>query len=257
MRATWLVLTLSFPLASCGVVGRPSFTCRAGTHPCGNGCIPTNAVCCDDGTGKTSSYCTNGAAGCVENGADRGCNAVFPSGARAQFCCGTAGSFGSNDCPEGERHCGLLCVPVGEPCCPAGSTTADCPERSWDPSGCNAKEGRVGCGICLATKQCVSCGPGFCCQGGQVCGDTAQCVPGTACTGDFTVGAAGGGGSTELCSKYARACGTSGGIQSLGGYYPKQCSCPSGMIDRGAGKLNELCGLPGTGYDCRYCECSP
>jgi hypothetical protein len=64
-----------------------------------------------------------------------------------------------------------------------------------------------------------------------------------------------GGGSGSLCSQYKNTCGTSGGIQTVGSYFPKSCACAAGMLDKGGSHLNELCGLPGQGYDCKYCEC--
>ena len=51
-------------------------------------------------------------------------------------------------------------------------------------------------------------------------------------------------------------CGTiSGGIEWVGAWYSKQCSCPSGMIDQGGSYINSLCGLSGTGTGCKYCDC--
>ena len=45
--------------------GGDSFRCPVNTVPCGNGCMPMPAVCCDDGSRRTSSYCSNDAsAGC-------------------------------------------------------------------------------------------------------------------------------------------------------------------------------------------------
>jgi|APLak6261675434_1056106.scaffolds.fasta_scaffold01529_3 hypothetical protein len=252
----WLILTLAPWVVGCGLFGGASFTCRAGTHPCGDGCIPTMAVCCDDGSGKTSSYCTNGATGCFPNSEARACDAVFPSGVRGQFCCGESGTIGSNDCPAGQRHCGTLCLPTSEPCCPAGASASDCPERSWDPVGCQTESGRVGCGVCLDTKSCVSCPAGSCCQGGLVCGGAgARCITGASCTGESGGAGGTGGGSGSLCSQYKNTCGTSGGIQTVGSYFPKSCACAAGMLDKGGSHLNELCGLPGQGYDCKYCEC--
>lgn len=116
-RLAWVLsagLLIGFGGCSCGSSTNTQprrLRCAQGTTPCGNGCIPVSAVCCDDGTARTSSYCTNaggGAApGCFAN--DRDCAAAFPSGQRARYCCGKSGTFGSNDCPPGQRHCGLLC----------------------------------------------------------------------------------------------------------------------------------------------------
>lgn len=258
MRVPWLVLSFAPLFAGCSLFGGvPSFTCPSGTHPCGDGCIPTLAVCCDDGSQKTSSYCTNGATGCFPN-TDARCNAVFPMGVVAQFCCGESGTIGTNDCPEGQHHCGTLCQPSNVPCCPAGSSERDCPERSWNNAGCQTEPGRVGCGVCVDKKACVSCGPGWCCQGGLVCGGQgAHCVQGPSCTGLSGGAGSGGGSGSSDCSKYSQnVCGTSGGIQSLGAYFPPTCACPSGTREAAGRHVNELCGLPGDGYECKYCECT-
>ncbi|MBE2254105.1 MAG: hypothetical protein IAE78_31545 [Myxococcus sp.] len=263
MRAHLVSLSLPLLLVGCGLFSaKPTFRCRAGTHPCGDGCIPTMAVCCDDGSGTTSSYCTNGATGCHVNDDSRGCQAVFPSGQRAKFCCGEQGSFGSNDCPEGQRHCGTLCQPVATPCCPAGSSEKECPEKSWDSLDCRAEPGRVGCGVCLAKDVCVSCLPGYCCQGGLVCGGAgARCVAGPTCTGESGgAGSSSGTGSAAFCSKWKNRCGpASGGIQLVNFNVPRQCGCPEGTTyyadQSPGGYRNESCGLPGTGFDCIVCEC--
>jgi hypothetical protein len=262
MRA-WVLLVLPF-FVGCGVVGSlgaPPFKCRAGTHPCGDGCIPTMAVCCDDGAGKTSSYCTNGATGCFPNDDARGCQAVFPGGTRAKFCCGDTGAIGSNDCPDGQHHCGTLCQPTSEPCCPPGASAQDCPEKSWDSSSCKTDPGRVGCGICVAKDVCVSCAPGFCCQGGLVCGGAgARCTAGPACTGKSGgLGSSTGGGGVD-CSLWKSRCGpASGGMQLVGQYAPRSCGCPAGTTyDPGqlsGGYRNSTCGLPGDGFDCIFCLC--
>ncbi|MDP3232252.1 MAG: hypothetical protein Q8N26_05720 [Myxococcales bacterium] len=253
MRVLWLFTF--FPLVGCGVMGSSPFRCPAGTHPCGNGCIPTMAVCCDDGNKKTSSFCTNGATGCSPN-ASRGCQAVFPSGTTAQFCCGSTGTFGSNDCPDGQHHCGTLCQPVDVPCCPSGSSSEDCPERSWSSASCSNPPGEVGCGICVKTNVCISCPPGSCCQGGVVCGGAgARCIPGSACTGERTGSGAGGGGGASC--PMSRCGPASGGMKLAGQYVPRSCGCPAGTISRAdwGGYSNSQCGLPGAGADCIYCSC--
>ncbi len=51
-------------------------------------------------------------------------------------------------------------------------------------------------------------------------------------------------------------CGTVvGGIAWMGTWVPEDCACPGGMIDEGGSQQNQLCGLPGSGYDCKYCSC--
>lgn len=58
------------------------------------------------------------------------------------------------------------------------------------------------------------------------------------------------------CEAYSLSCGPSStGIETVGGYFPPTCACPSNTVERGGSHRNELCGLPGSGYDCRYCEC--
>lgn len=116
----WLVLTLVLTGCSGDEEGPNGPTgCPDPLVQCGNGCVPANAICCDDGSKTTSSFCTNAAVGpCTAN--TRDCQAAFPSGQRAAFCCGDSGTTGTNDCPAGQRHCGLLCRPVDTPCCSPG-----------------------------------------------------------------------------------------------------------------------------------------
>lgn len=54
----------------------------------------------------------------------------------------------------------------------------------------------------------------------------------------------------------AQYCGVvTNGAQWMGAWYPKSCPCPAGLVDHGGNDDNVLCGLPGTGHDCRYCGC--
>jgi hypothetical protein len=167
-----------------------AFACPTGTSPCGDGCIPSDGgVCCDNGAGTTSSYCTNAAGGgCFANAAGA-CAAAFPSGTTAQFCCSQNATAGSNDCPAGQHHCGLECMPADHACCPPGSSGSECPELRWDPSVCTLEHPNdVGCAVCLTTSVCSSCPAGACCKGdpcagggcavSPVCG-TASAVSGT------------------------------------------------------------------------------
>ncbi len=166
----------------CAVASR-GFPCPKGTSPCGDGCIPNaTAVCCDNGSGATSSYCTNSAGGgCFSNTMQ--CAAAFPSGTNAQFCCAANGTVGSNDCPTGQHHCGLQCYPADHACCPAGSSSADCPETSWDPSSCTLPAPTdVGCAVCLSNNMCLSCASGECCAGDPCNG--GQCLPSAVCVGN-------------------------------------------------------------------------
>lgn len=110
--------SLCMLIAACGDDGGGSGAqaCREGTKACGNGCIPANGVCCEISfAASSSSYCTNSAGGgCFPN--DGRCSAAFPAGAQAEHCCSENGSIGSNDCPSGRHHCGLLCYPADRPC---------------------------------------------------------------------------------------------------------------------------------------------
>ena len=67
--------------------------CPAALQQCGQGCIPQNATCCDDGV--TNQYCLGPTHGCgTEN-------------------CGY-------QCPAGQAFCGMFCRPIGEQCCFGG-----------------------------------------------------------------------------------------------------------------------------------------
>jgi hypothetical protein len=118
VRRTLLAIFVALPIApSCMSTHDAGASCPEDTTGCGNGCIPSGGVCCAPGSPTSSSYCTNAAGACSGNEAGT-CPGAFTSGA-AQFCCSTNGSFGSNDCPAGEHHCGLLCWPTSHSCGPA------------------------------------------------------------------------------------------------------------------------------------------
>ena len=200
--------------------------CPTGTSPCGNGCIPSaNSVCCDDGTQHTSSYCTNAAGGgCFENTAQR-CAAAFPAGAQASFCCSANGSFGSNDCPAGQHHCGLQCFPAGHSCCPAGASSADCPETSWDPTICpSPAPGTYGCAYCANSGMCIPCYTGTSCAGDP-------CIPNAVCALDGTSpptgGSSGGSGGGGQCAHWSCG-GSSQCAQVLGAPSGVQCQFAAG-----------------------------
>lgn len=225
--------------------------CPTGTHPCGTGCMPENSVCCDNGSITTSSYCTNMAGGGCYPNTDQACPAAFPMGAVAEFCCGTSGSFGSNDCPEGQHHCGLSCQPMNEPCCPKGASEAECPQRTFDRGGCTGVTGNaVGCAVCLETKTCVSCPAGNCCAG-DPCSDQGRCIAGSACVGEGS----GGGGSCGLpsqctsdshCTEWGkRHCGAGGQTAGRCGT-DGLCHCCYQLCDVGSG---------GTASNCRCLGC--
>lgn len=72
-----------------GVVVKSDADCPSSLQACGKGCIPTNALCCDDGIVNT--YCLQPAKECV------GTNC--------------------SSCPEGQVFCGMFCKNKGEDCC--------------------------------------------------------------------------------------------------------------------------------------------
>lgn len=117
--------------------------CPANTEPCGDGCIPSGGVCCASETDPTTtSYCTNAAGAClpneIVNGAAR-CTAAFPSSQAARYCCNSNGNIGSNDCPAGQHHCGLLCQSA--PCTGSGSTGSTSTGGTTTGGGCEGFEG--------------------------------------------------------------------------------------------------------------------
>jgi hypothetical protein len=117
-RRMLFAIFVALPVApSCMSSSDAGASCPSGTVACGNGCIPGSAVCCVAGSATSSSYCTNAAGVCGDNDAGA-CPGAFTSGP-AQFCCSSNGSFGSNDCPSGQHHCGLLCWPASHACGPA------------------------------------------------------------------------------------------------------------------------------------------
>ncbi|MBN2496906.1 MAG: hypothetical protein JXR96_20110 [Deltaproteobacteria bacterium] len=191
------------------------FGCPDGTVPCGNGCRPAkDTVCCDDGTRHTSSYCTNSAGGgCFPNDDSRDCQAGFPLGARAEFCCAANGTFGSNDCPAGQHHCGLLCQPLDVPCCEGEactsfSTLSTC---SWEANPC---------AYCPSRGYCVSCPADFCCAD-DTCAGEGRCVASTVCVG---VGGSGDGSciSDADCSGTAICVSSRSCIRSI---FEETCEC--------------------------------
>jgi hypothetical protein len=216
MRA-W-ILAVAASCAACSSGAKPDFYCPKGTAPCGNGCRPAEAVCCEDSNdSKSSSYCTNGAGGGCYPNPNGGCAAAVPSGAVAKFCCSSNTSIGSNDCPEGQHHCGLLCQANSVPCCAKNASDADCPTKSG-----SASEG-VGCGCCRATGVCYQCNTGYCCGGSDPCTGNGQCFPG----GRVCVAVAPSGGGSGTCP--------GGWMGSLASCFPLgpggSCTCSSGSTN--------------------------
>ena len=170
-----------------GLVGR----CPKDSYPCGNGCMPINAACCDDGTRHTSSYCTNSAGGGCHLNADRTCTAPGPSGTLdpkgpSAFCCAANSGFssrpeGSFDCADGTHHCGgTSCVPIGQACCAPGASTADCPAAAHS-STCPSVSG-VPCAV--TADLCGHCDLGNCCASDPTKKNGYKCLAATGvCTG--------------------------------------------------------------------------
>lgn len=178
-----------------GLVGR----CKYGTVPCGNGCMPVDAACCDDGTRHTSSYCTNSAGGGCRPNANQ-CTTPSPGQPAAAFCCASNTQEGSFDCPDGQHHCGLACVPIGQACCAADALASDCPYAA--DSDCPAVDG-VRCGVKAGT--CRTCPMGSCCASDRLDSFGFRCLPPTGvCTGRKAGGSSGsssgssGGGNCKL-----------------------------------------------------------
>jgi len=63
--------------------------CPEGLKVCGNGCIPTNSICCNKAS--LNGYCLQPTTGC--------------------------GKGSCYDCPEGQAFCGMFCKPIGQKCC--------------------------------------------------------------------------------------------------------------------------------------------
>ena len=213
------VLMLVFAIWGCSG-GASNFQCPTGTLPCGNGCRPASTICCEgQNSSATSSYCTNSAgAGCYQNTSARNCQAGFPLNTVAQFCCSSNGSFGSNDCPAGQHHCGAICQSINVPCCPSNASAPDCPSES------NAAPTAVDCGCCRATGVCSSCSTGFCCVGGDLCAGTVKCSPG----GGVCVGVPPSGGGGGVCAHWS--CGSSTQCaQVLGAPSGVQCTFAAGQ----------------------------
>lgn len=189
-----------------GLIGR----CPKSTYPCGSGCMPISAACCDDGTRRTSSYCTNSAGGGCRPNPSNDCTAPAPSGdlsprPPSAFCCGSSASArpeGSFDCPEGQHHCtGPSCVPNAQPCCPAGSSAAECPssaDTTASGSSCLDSPG-VLCGVTAGI--CSSCPLGSCCASDPQSANRIKCLaPTGVCTGTS------GSGSSSSGSPQANTC---------------------------------------------------
>lgn len=225
--AVWVVIGLALSVACSlpdtdpavtdpdyGLVGR----CTRSTVPCGNGCMPESAACCDDGTRRTSNYCTNSAGGGCRPNPSRTCKAPGPSGTLdprepSEFCCSASTSSalpeGSFDCPAGTHHCtGTSCVPIGQRCCPVGASAAECPTAGDKlNNGVTAlPEPGVMCGVTAGFL--AYCYPGSCCASDPTLAKKFKCLaPTGVCTGTAGNGTGTGGSSGSSGS----SSGSSGG----------------------------------------------
>jgi hypothetical protein len=108
MRLLTMAVLLSLVGCGGGKTGTAA-TCPSSMIPCGPGCMPKDAVCCDPVNGN--SYCASAAGGgCI---AQTGCSDTSEP---SRFCCSTNSSIGSYDCPTG-LACGIACEAAGSSCC--------------------------------------------------------------------------------------------------------------------------------------------
>ncbi len=250
-RAVAGVFALAFLLAGCDDYDLGGFRCPLGAAPCGNGCRPVDSICCFTSKHRTSSYCPLWTNGCYPNNEERACRSLA-TGERAEFCCGNMGIIGSHDCPQDHHHCGSVCRPADEPCCPEETTDQECP-TARSSQGCPRDQAM--CGYCIATATCRMCNRGGCCAG-DPCAEKSRCVgvegsvcgpirfePEEECTPDCTgrvCGPDGCGGTcrpgctglTEYCTGAGQCeddcAGMQCGISPIAGY---DCgSCPGGQV---------------------------
>ena len=85
--------------------------CSPSLRSCGSGCIPQNAVCCDETGGN--SYCLAPNTLCKAN--------PDSNGEKERFLCSEDGTQKSNDCSIGQISCGMQCIKAGERCCLGGA----------------------------------------------------------------------------------------------------------------------------------------
>ncbi len=168
-------------LASCGDAASDLVErCERGTVPCGNGCMPEGAACCDDGNRSTSSYCPDAAGrGCRKARGGEVCMPPAPRFEASLYCCSERSSGGSFDCDEGSRHCGLKCIPFGYPCCAEGKSNDDCPwayQRQPDGDPTCPTQGVVLCGYSSIANRCAYCPVGECCSFGGAGGPGFHCA---------------------------------------------------------------------------------
>jgi hypothetical protein len=199
-------LAVVLVIAGCPTLEDPSFggqpngfKCAQGSVPCGNGCMPAanNNVCCAFEGSTTSSYCTSGS--CFDNPNKR-CG-------DSQFCCSPSGTIGSDDCPAGQKHCGLGCVPSDQTCCRDGQTCASM--VAFDSIGCTSVPSTAtGCAVCLPAKQCMSCPEGSCCKGDPCNGGGCATCPAHGPTGSSSSGGSSSGGAATkgLCATSCTTC---------------------------------------------------
>lgn len=90
--------------------GASQTICHKDLQQCGPGCIPSNAVCCDNNIGN--SYCLWPDTLCKIN--------PITNGEKDRFICSNDGKVKSYDCPTGQIFCGMFCIDAGKKCCLGG-----------------------------------------------------------------------------------------------------------------------------------------
>jgi len=75
----------------------PTTQCPTALQQCGAGCIPQNAICCDEE--GINSYCLQPTTGC--------------------------GNGTCYQCPLGQAYCGMFCIEQGKQCCLGGDCSGN------------------------------------------------------------------------------------------------------------------------------------
>jgi hypothetical protein len=87
-----ILITLLILISGCTTANKvkgSASQCPSSLQSCGKGCIPQNAICCDNG--EIDGYCLQPTTGC--------------------------GNGACNNCPAGKVFCGMECIEPGKQCC--------------------------------------------------------------------------------------------------------------------------------------------
>ena len=246
---------LNEPAGSSGS-SKTLFRCKLGTVPCGNGCMPQGAICCNTGSTTESSYCTNRAGG--------GCypvpvgesivqpDAVSGEGQPGYWCSQTPidtqqPEFASFTCKTGMHACGNACYALDTPCCPDGSSDSQCPVAAVEAGSCRA--GNDACGLCIATGLCVSCTSGEQCSVDPCNPEGGGCFNPNGVVDNSSGDGTGGSGA---CPTVSDLCGCVGSGCSFASTVRLPCQCPSGTSQYG----DEIGCAPGQSSGCIQCVCN-